>query len=95
MILQRSAPGAFDLGVAGAIGAAHPDAQPLDLAAAVVDQVQPDPPGIAGEPRNHHLAAVDPQGSLLVRELTPDLQREGAGVGGVFGGILAAARWRC
>ena len=93
MILERSAPGALNdaVGVADAIGAAHPDAESFNVAAGVVDQVQPDAPGIASEPRNHHLAPVNPQGALLVRELTPDLEREGAGVGGLSRGIVAAA----
>ena len=62
VILQRRAPGTMDAAIACAIGAAQPQAQTLDVVAAVADQVQPDAAGVASEPRNHHLASVEPQG---------------------------------
>src|SRR6187402_3993009 len=74
VILQRNSSGAVDIDVARTIGAAQPNAHPLDFAPAVVDQMQSNAAGIAGQPSNDDFAAVDAQGPPLVRELTPDLQ---------------------
>ena len=71
------------------VGAAQPDAQPFDLAPAVVEEMQPDLRAIAGEPADDDLAPVDAQRPLLVGELTADLQRERAGIGRLCGGYAA------
>src|SRR4029450_1350993 len=83
LILQRHAADAADVRLASGVRAAHAEAEPFDLAAAVVDQMQPRPPAIGNEAREHDLAPEQPQAAPLVGEPTPDLQREATGIGGV------------
>ena len=49
------------------------------------------PSRVAREPADHHLAAEEAQRALLVRERAPDLQGQGARVGGRLLRILARA----
>src|SRR6266545_2324924 len=70
------------------VGAAQPNTQPLDLPPAVVDEMQPGPAGIGRQTADDDLASVHAQGSPLVRELTPDLLRKGAGICGFFARVL-------
>ena len=67
------------------------DPQSLDLAPAVVQQVQPGPRAVAREPADHHLAAEDAERPPLVRELPPDLERERARLAGFFQRVLLRA----
>src|SRR5712691_2749 len=88
LVLQWETPRACDVRFPLVIDSAHPNAQPLDLAPAVVDQMQSRPSGIAREAADDDLAPVDPQRSLLIRELTTDLEGEATRIGGLFARVL-------
>src|SRR5712664_1087127 len=90
IVPERKASRTCHVGLTVAVTSAQPNAQSLDLAPAVVEQTHSDPSGIAGEPGDDDLAPVDAQASLLVGELTTDLQREGAGIGSVFAWVPGA-----
>src|SRR5262245_17428498 len=76
LIQQFAAAEAGDVHRTAGIRTTNANAKPFDLAAAVVEQVQPDSGGIAGEPADDDLAAEDSQRPLVVAELTPDLEGE-------------------
>jgi thiamine biosynthesis lipoprotein len=90
-ILKRERADAGDARVTTGISAAQADAQPLDLAAAVVEQVQPRAAGSGRQPADHDLAAVDAQRPPVVGELTTDLERERARIGGLLARVLGSA----
>src|SRR5207253_3436511 len=91
LILKRQTSGACDVGFAAAVGAAHANAQSLDLTPAVVDQVQPRPPGAGRQPANYDLAPVHAERSLIVGQLTADLEGEGARIRGFLARVLRRA----
>ena len=64
-----------------AVVAAQPDAQPFDVAPAVVEEMQPDLPAVAGEPADDDLASIHPHRPLLIGQLAPNLLRKRAWVG--------------
>ena len=70
---------------------AHANPKTLDLAASVVEEVQPDARAITGQAPDHDLASINPEAPLIVCQLTPDLLREAARVGRFFLRILRAA----
>ena len=82
-ILQRHASCAGDERLALAVLAAQPDAQPFDVAPAVVEEMQPDLPAVAGEPADDDLAAIHPHRPLVVGQFAPNLLRKRAWVGGL------------
>src|SRR6185503_13333364 len=79
-LLERDAPDPGDVALALRERASHAHAQALEIAAAVVDEVQPPAVGIAGQARDHTLAPVETQRAPFVAELAPQLQRERAGI---------------
>ena len=62
------------------VTAQNPHPQTLHRTLGIVDQMQPRPLPVPGQPAQHHLAAVDPQQPLFIRKLRPDLVRQQVGV---------------
>src|SRR5207249_202711 len=73
-ILESETPRACNMSLAVAVGSAQSNAQALDLAPAVVDQMQPRAAGVGRQPADHDFSPVDAQRPLVVGKLTPDLE---------------------
>src|SRR5258705_2181660 len=72
LVLQWETTRACDVDFPIAVDSAQPNAQPLDLAPAIVDHLQPGPSSIGRQPADDDLASVHSQGPLLTVSLTSD-----------------------